>query len=137
VRVEIRGGQILEKEVGLLRKKMVFTFRNILFDFNKATLRPESYPVLDSIAQVLKENPTVVVEIGGHTDTRGSFRYNLRLSQARANSVREYLLQKGIEPNRLIAKGYGEMRPLVKPERTEADYQKNRRVEFRILGEVK
>jgi len=137
VRVEIRGGQILEKEVGLLKKKMVFTFRNILFDFNKATLRPESYPVLDSIAQVLKENPTVVVEIGGHTDTRGSFRYNLRLSQARANSVREYLIQKGIEPNRLVAKGYGEMRPLVKPERTEADYQKNRRVEFRVLGEVK
>jgi len=96
----------------------------------------ESYPVLDSVAQILKENPTMVVEIGGHTDTRGSRRYNQRLSQRRAEAVKNYLVRvHGIDPSRLIAKGYGESRPLVKPERTEADYAKNRRVEFLIIGQ--
>ncbi len=136
-RVEIRGGTKVEKEMALLRKAMVFTFRNIYFDLNKATIRPESYPVLDSIAQMLLENPTVKVEIAGHTDARGSFTYNLRLSQARAEAVREYLISKGVEPERLIAKGYGESRLIVKNARTEEEHQMNRRVEFRILGEVR
>lgn len=136
-RVEVKGGATVEKEMALLRKAMVFTFRNIYFDLNKATLRPESYPVLDSIAQMLLENPTVKVEIAGHTDTRGSFTYNLRLSQARAESVRRYLISKGVEPERLIAKGYGESQPIIKNARTEAEHQQNRRVEFRILGEVR
>ena len=77
------------------------------------------------------------MRIEGHTDTRGSRWYNKRLSQARANAVREYLIQHGIDPKRLVAVGYGEERPVVFPERTEEDYQKNRRVEFYILGEVK
>ncbi len=136
-RVEVKGGATVEKEMALLRKAMVFTFRNIYFDLNKATLRPESYPVLDSIAQMLLENPTVKVEIAGHTDTRGPFTYNLRLSQARAESVRRYLISKGVEPERLIAKGYGESRPIIKHARTEAEHQQNRRVEFRILGEIR
>ena len=134
--VVVEGGKKNVRDFGMLKEKMVFTFRNIYFDFNKATIKPESYPVLDSVAQILKENPTMVVEIGGHTDTRGSRRYNQRLSQRRAEAVKNYLVRvHGIDPSRLIAKGYGESRPLVKPERTEADYAKNRRVEFLIIGQ--
>lgn len=135
--VVVEGGKETVRDFALLKKRMRFTFRNIYFDFNKSTIRPESYPVLDSIVQWLKENPTVKVRIEGHTDTRGSRWYNKRLSQARANAVREYLIQHGIDPKRLVAVGYGEERPVVFPERTEEDYQKNRRVEFYILGEVK
>jgi len=135
-RVEVKGGATVEQEIALLQQAMVFTFRNIYFDLNKATLRPESYPVLDSIARMLLENPTVKVEIGGHTDTRGSFTYNLRLSQSRAESVRQYLISRGVEPERLIAKGYGASKPIIKNARTEAEHEQNRRVEFRILGEI-
>ncbi len=135
--VVVEGGKETIRDFALLKKRMRFTFRNIYFDFNKSTIRPESYPVLDSIVQWLQENPTVKVRIEGHTDTRGSRRYNKRLSQARANAVREYLIQHGIDPKRLVAVGYGEERPVVFPERTEEDYQKNRRVEFYILGEIK
>ena len=135
--VVVEGGGKTVRDFALLKKRMRFTFRNIYFDFNKSTIRPESYPVLDSIVVWLKENSTVKVRIEGHTDTRGSRWYNKRLSQARANAVREYLIQHGIDPKRLVAVGYGESRPVVFPERTEEDYQKNRRVEFYILGEVK
>lgn len=135
--VVVEGGKETVRDFALLKKRMRFTFRNIYFDFNKSSIRPESYPVLDSIVKWLEENPTVKVRIEGHTDTRGSRRYNKRLSQARANSVREYLVQHGINPKRLFAVGYGEDKPVVFPERSEEDYQKNRRVEFYILGEIK
>ncbi|MGB9824152.1 MAG: DUF5723 family protein [Candidatus Hydrothermia bacterium] len=133
----IEGGKKTTKDISLLKKKMVFTFRNIYFEFNKADIKPESYPVLDSIALFLKEYPNVKVEIGGHTDSRGSDAYNLKLSQARAEAVREYLIKvHNISPERLIAKGYGERRLVVYPEKSEEDYQMNRRVEFTILGEI-
>ncbi len=136
--VQVRGGEKIIKDFPMLKEKMVFTFRNIYFDFNKATIRPESYPILDSIAIMLKENPTVIVEIGGHTDERGSRSYNKRLSQARADAVRMYLIEKhGIDPSRLIAVGYGEDRPVIRHAKTEAEHQMNRRVEFKILGEKK
>lgn len=136
--VSVKGGEKIIKDFAMVKKGMVFTFRNIYFDFNSSKLRPESYPVLDSIAQFLKENPTIIVEIGGHADSRGSRAYNKRLTQARANSVKTYLVTKhNINPARLVAVGYGEDRPVVFPERSEADYQMNRRVEFKILGERK
>jgi len=133
--VEVKGGYIKQVDVALLKEKMVFVFNNILFDFNKATLRPESHIVIDSLATIMQESPSIRVEISGHTDTRGSSSYNRKLSQARAESVRNYLIsQHSIDPARIIARGYGEDRPIVYPEETEADYQKNRRVEFTVLG---
>lgn len=133
----VEGGKRSAKDISLLKKKMVFTFRNIYFEYNKADIKPESYPILDSIALFLKEYPNVKVEIGGHTDSRGSDAYNLKLSQARAEAVRDYLIKvHAIEPERLIAKGYGERRLIVYPEKSEEDYQMNRRVEFTILGEI-
>lgn len=133
--IEVKGGYLKKVDIGLLKEKMVFVFNNILFDYNKATLRPESYPVCDSLASIMKENPSIKVEISGHTDTRGSNSYNKKLSQSRAESVRNYLIKEhNISANRIIAVGYGEERPMVFPETGEADYQKNRRVEFTVLG---
>ncbi|MEO0289643.1 MAG: OmpA family protein [candidate division WOR-3 bacterium] len=136
--VQVKGGAVLIKDFPMLKEKMVFTFRNIYFDFNKATIRPESYPILDSISIMLKDNPTIIVEIGGHTDERGSNAYNKKLSQGRADAVRIYFIDKhGIDPSRLIAIGYGEDRPVIRNAKTEDEHQMNRRVEFKILGEKK
>jgi outer membrane protein OmpA-like peptidoglycan-associated protein len=84
---------------------------NIFYDFNKATLRPESATALDKLVQTLKENPNVTIELSAHTDCRGSDQYNERLSQRRAESVVNYLIAHGIAADRLTPKGYGENRP--------------------------
>jgi outer membrane protein OmpA-like peptidoglycan-associated protein len=107
--------------------------RNIYFDYDKATLRPESIEELERVVRFLQENPTLRVEISGHTDSDGSEMYNLRLSQARAQAVVDYLVSRGISPSRLVAKGYGESRP-VAPNDTPENKQKNRRTELKILG---
>ncbi|HZF99680.1 MAG TPA: OmpA family protein, partial [Chitinophagales bacterium] len=86
--------------------------KNIYYDFDKATVRPESYPALDSLMQVLKENPSITVQIRSHTDSKGDDAYNERLSQGRAQSVVDYLATKGIEKERLEAKGMGEIEPI-------------------------
>jgi outer membrane protein OmpA-like peptidoglycan-associated protein len=82
------------------------------------------------------ENPTIVVEVAGHADERGGYEYNIRLTQARANAVVDYLVKKGINPNRLIPKGYGWTQPVIKGAKTEREHQLNRRVEFRIIEEL-
>jgi len=136
VTLNLEPSEKYRKDFLLLKEKQVLTFRNIYFDFNKATIRPESYPVLDSIAQLLKENPSIIVEVAGHTDERGSYEYNMKLSQARAEAVVNYLIKKGIDPRRLIPRGYGESQPIIPNAKTEAEHQMNRRVEFRIIGEL-
>lgn len=107
--------------------------KNIFFDFDKATLRPESFNELDRLVQLLTENPTIKVEISAHTDSKGSDEYNLKLSQKRAESVVNYLIGKGIAASRLIAKGYGETQPIDTND-TEEGRQNNRRVEFKIVS---
>lgn len=84
---------------------------NIFYDFDKATLRPESKTALDEMAQMLKDNPHVAIEMGSHTDRWGSDEYNIRLSQRRAQSVVDYLIEAGVEPERLKPQGYGESMP--------------------------
>ncbi len=86
---------------------------NIFYDFDKATLRPESKTALDSIVQVLHDNPNVTIEMASHTDRWGSEEYNINLSQRRAQSVIDYLIQAGIKPDRLQPQGYGKSRPKV------------------------
>ena len=121
-RVFISGGkiQILDK---------------IYFEFNKAVIRPESYDILNQVAETLKQNPQILkVEIQGHTDSRGPDQYNLDLSSKRAASVRTYLVDRGgVTGDRLTSKGYGESVPL-DPHEDEQAYAKNRRVEF-VIGE--
>jgi OOP family OmpA-OmpF porin len=105
-------------------------FRNIQFDLNKATLREESYPILDEVVDYLKANPSVKMEIQGHTCNLGSAAYNLKLSGQRAETVRKYLVGKGIAAERLTAKGYGLTKPIA-PNDKEENRAKNRRVEFK------
>ncbi len=108
------------------------TLKGIHFDSGKASIRPDSYPILDEAVQLLKANPDVKVEIAGHTDSVGRASYNLRLSEARANAVRDYLIQHGIEASRLFARGYGETMPIA-PNTTRAGRAKNRRIEFIVI----
>ena len=105
----------------------------IYFDTDKATLKPLSFPVLDDVVDVMQKNAGVrLVEIQGHTDWRASDAYNMNLSQRRAESVKSYLLSKGIEASRLTPKGYGESKPIADNKTVEGMAQ-NRRVEFVIL----
>lgn len=110
-----------------------FVVNNLYFDFDKSTLRPESKNELNNAIRWLKENPELRIEIGGHTDSKGSDSYNIRLSQARAKSVYDYLIRNGqISPARLVASGYGERMPIAS-NATDEGRQLNRRVEFKIL----
>jgi outer membrane protein OmpA-like peptidoglycan-associated protein len=103
--------------------------QKIYFEFDRAVIRPVSFPILNTVAQVLTDYPDINVEIQGHTDSRGRDEYNLRLSDSRANAVREYLIGRGIDSTRLSARGYGETRP-IDSNRTSAGRAANRRVEF-------
>jgi outer membrane protein OmpA-like peptidoglycan-associated protein len=105
---------------------------NIFFDFDKTTLRPESIPQLDRVVKFMLDNSNVKVEIGGHTDSRGSDNYNINLSQGRADAVVDYVINQGIDFSRIIPKGYGENLP-VDTNSTDEGRQSNRRVEFKIL----
>ncbi len=103
--------------------------QKVHFATDRATILPDSYPLLNTVAQVLRDFPEVTVEVQGHTDSRGSDRHNQRLSERRANAVRDYLIAQGISPHRLTARGYGESRPL-ETNRTPAGRAANRRVQF-------
>jgi OOP family OmpA-OmpF porin len=105
----------------------------VYFEYDKAIIKKESYPILDAVAATLQGNPSIsLIEIQGHTDERGDDAYNLDLSDRRAHSVREYLIGKGVDEKRLTAQGYGETQPLDR-NHNEAAWAKNRRVAFLIL----
>lgn len=132
---------------------------NIFYDFDKATLRPESAKALDELIKLLNDNPNVTIELAAHTDLKGSDEYNLKLSERRAKSVVDYLIKGGIAADRLTPKGYGESRPktvtkkmarehpflkegdilteefilALPPEQQEIANQINRRTEFQVL----
>ncbi|MEE2773068.1 MAG: OmpA family protein [Bacteroidota bacterium] len=105
--------------------------KTVLFDLNKATIRPESEEALQSIADIMKEYSTTVFHIEGHTDSTGSDQYNLKLSKERAASVMNWLSEHGIPANRLTSEGYGETRPIA-TNSTAAGRQDNRRVEISL-----
>ena len=126
----------LARDFRLVAEGMVITLRGIYFEFDKATIEPESRPAIEDAAKILIQNPTITVEIQGHTDSVGSDKYNQQLSERRAQAVVKYLVQDlGIEAGRLTAKGYGESRP-VADNNTEDGRGLNRRVEFVIMGET-
>jgi outer membrane protein OmpA-like peptidoglycan-associated protein len=115
-----------------IEEGQIVKLNNIAFEFGKAALRPESFLELDRIALTLVQNKTLTIELGGHTDNVGSDAANLKLSQDRADAVREHLIGKGIEPDRVGSKGYGESRPIASNTTPEGQAT-NRRVEFTIL----
>jgi outer membrane protein OmpA-like peptidoglycan-associated protein len=105
----------------------------VYFETGKAEIKPESFNLLDQVALILRSNPDIKkVEIAGHTDDVGADEKNMVLSQERADSVRLYLMEREIAGDRLVAKGYGETKPLT-PNRNNAARSMNRRVEFNIL----
>lgn len=95
---------------------------NIFYDFDKATLRPESKSALDELAQMLRDNPNITIEMASHTDRHGSDEYNIDLSHRRAKSVVDYLIESGIAADRLQAQGYGESRPKVVSKRINREF---------------
>lgn len=135
VNIVVQVNIILEK----IYEEREIIIPNIYYDYDKTNLRPESEVVLDTLINLLAENPTIKLEIGSHTDSRGSSTYNEKLSQGRAESVVRYLISKGIDINRLSAKGYGESKPVNKcidgVKCTEEEYQENRRTTFKVLSE--
>ena len=162
---ELRVEPVLESEEYVLQFPLAsitapVLINNIFYDFDKATLRPESEKALDALVVLLNENPNVTIELSSHTDNRGSDQYNERLSQRRAESVVNYLIEHGIAADRLSPKGYGEGKPktvkrkltetypwlkegdvlteefinaLQDEEKREACHQLNRRTEFTVL----
>ena len=111
--------------------QQTMTFRNINFNFDSSDLTDPSKALLNRVAEGLKNQTNLRIEIGGHTDSLGSQSYNLTLSQKRARTVRDYLISRGVAANRLQAEGYGEFNPVAENE-TEEGRAKNRRVEFNI-----
>jgi outer membrane protein OmpA-like peptidoglycan-associated protein len=162
---ELRVEPVLESEEYVLQFPLAsltapVLIRNIFYDFDKATLRPESTQALDSLIDLLNENPNITIELSSHTDCRGSDNYNQRLSQQRAESVVNYLIEHGIAEDRLKPVGYGESKPktvkrkltetypwlkegdvlteafieaLGDEEKQETCHQLNRRTEFKVL----
>ena len=135
-KVDAEGCPIVvsERETELLDTGMI-RLQNVNFETGKATLLPESLPILDEVGPILRKWPQLKIEVGGHTDSRGTDAKNQVLSEARANSVRDYLVHKypDIVPDQLTAKGYGESRPIA-PNKGALNMAKNRRVEFVVLN---
>ncbi len=121
-----------------LEKNKVFVLNNIYFDLDKYDIKPEAARELDKLVELLNDNPEIKIEMSSHTDSIASREYNITLSQRRAESTVNYLVKKGIDPQRLVAKGYGEDRPIARntnPDGTDnpEGRQRNRRTEFKIL----
>lgn len=111
-----------------------FVLDNVEFDFGKYSLRPESFPALNDLVDYLNRKPNERIEIGGHTDNVGSDERNLVLSLERAKTIIAYLVSKGIDNSRVVAKGYGAEEP-IEENTTEEGRQKNRRTEVKILDQ--
>ncbi|MFH1755378.1 MAG: OmpA family protein, partial [Candidatus Latescibacterota bacterium] len=126
-----------EMEYQFLDTGMIRTSK-INFEFDKSDLRPESHKILDEIGGILREWPDLQIEVGGHTDSQGSDKYNQKLSERRAKAVIDYLSAKfpRLSAGNLTAKGYGEGTPIVSNDTDEGRAQ-NRRVEFIVLNKEK
>ena len=119
-RVEVRDNKIEIRE-------------KIQFEYNKSKIKEESHGLLNEIADVIKKNPHIQkIQVEGHASSDGNDNYNMRLSSARAKAVRTYLVGKGIKAEKLVAKGFGETKPIA-DNATDEGKEKNRRVEFNIL----
>ena len=121
-----------------LEKNKIFVLENIYFDFDQSNIRADAGIELDKLVELLNDNPEIKIEMSSHTDSVASDSYNIELSQRRAESTVSYLIRKGIAADRLVAKGYGESKPIARntnPDGTDnpEGRQRNRRTEFKIL----
>jgi OOP family OmpA-OmpF porin len=136
VRVDAKGCpmQVSVRETELMETGMI-RLQDVNFDTGKARIKPESYKILDDVGNILLKWPQLRIEIGGHTDSRGSDATNQKLSEARARAVLDYLTKKlpELNPNQYTTAGYGELQPIAS-NRTQLGMAKNRRVEFKVLN---
>ncbi|MDL5050890.1 OmpA family protein [Oscillatoria amoena NRMC-F 0135] len=131
--VDVRTYTELQKDLFLVPIEIgeAIQLNNVFFEQGRPLLKPESYPELDRLVQILKDNPTLEIDLGGHTDNVGNPNALLNLSQERVATVKSYLVKNGIHGSRITGKGYGASQPLVKND-TEEHRRMNRRVEFKI-----
>ncbi len=115
-----------------LKKNQVIRLNNVFFEKAQAKLMPESYPELERLAKLMLDNPTMVIELDGHTDYRGDPKLLLELSKKRVQTVKDYLVSKGISPDRIKTKAFGGKYPVYRGDNEEM-HKLNRRVEFKIL----
>jgi len=115
----------------------VITLANIYYDFDKDSIRLDASQVLDGLVRTMLDNPTIEIELRSHTDSRGDDDYNQELSQRRASAAVKYIVSRGINANRIFAKGYGETQLINKCKNgvkcSDEDHQANRRTDFKIL----
>ncbi|BDD11001.1 cell envelope biogenesis protein OmpA [Fulvitalea axinellae] len=140
--------QVTEKEystriyLNKLEINKSIVLENIYYDFDKSDIRPDAAIELDKLVDILKDNPKIKIELSSHTDSKGEADYNLDLSQRRAESAVSYIITKGIDPNRIVAKGYGESVPIAANTNPDGSdnpegRQKNRRTEFKVIDIMK
>jgi len=138
VRKNEKVKEILAKEKDVVRDKdrLIIKTDPIYFDYDLWYIRKESKVILGRVVELMKKYPAMVIEIGSHTDSRGNLKYNADLSQKRANSTRDFIIQSGVDAKRVFAKGYGESVPIVKCKTDEScseeEHELNRRSEFVI-----
>jgi outer membrane protein OmpA-like peptidoglycan-associated protein/tetratricopeptide (TPR) repeat protein len=135
----VAGGKLFETSpTPFAEGEPIAYLLHIYYDFDRANIRDEALPELNKLLSMLNENPMIIVELASHTDARGSHRYNKRLSQRRADAVVDWLVEKGVNLDRLVPRGYGETVPVNDCVNNvpcnEKKHQLNRRTEFRILG---
>lgn len=129
-----QNGVDMDFELIAIQEKKEVVINNIYYDFDKASLRESSKLELNKLASMLRETPNVIVQINAHTDTRGSHAYNDKLSESRAASVVNYLVANGIDPARLVSRGFGKTNPIFPNAKSEAEHQANRRTTFTVTG---
>ena len=133
-----KNAKQIKSDVGLYGNGEIFRIENIYYDYGQFFIRPDAATELNKIVDILKKNPAMQIEMRSHTDARSSDMFNLRLSDNRARAAMDYLIARGVDANRLQAKGYGETEPVNEcvdgVQCAEADHQKNRRTEFRVIA---
>lgn len=132
---DIRLSTKIVMEQIIIDKEIVI--ENIYYDYRAWNIREDAARELDKVVKLLVDNPGITIEISSHTDSRGNDEGNMKLSQARAESAVAYIVSKGIKKERITAKGYGETAPRIKEEKSELDFQINRRTEFKVTKIVK
>ncbi|RFZ90308.1 hypothetical protein D0C36_21150 [Mucilaginibacter conchicola] len=137
---EMQGDTLFNADICLQAFKVdkPIVIKNVLYDYDKATLRPESKEVLNDLITIMKDNPKIKVELAAHTDSKGSDKYNLALSQRRAQACVDYIVSMGIAEDRIYAKGYGESHPIASNKLPNGKdnpvgRQLNRRTEFTVI----
>jgi outer membrane protein OmpA-like peptidoglycan-associated protein len=134
--VSVEPKIMIEKEDTLNLDKIEIdssiVLKNILFEFNRTELLPESYTEINKLLRLMINNPKVIIKLEGHTDNVGSYDFNIRLSMARTESVVRYLIEMGIDPYRIEYAGYGFTQPIAS-NNTEEGRKTNRRVAFKVI----